>query len=152
MKEVPLEGVEYTGADIVPPLIEENRRRYGSRRVNFLCLDIATDELPRADLVLVRDALVHLSLSQAMSALLRISRSGGGHLLATTFPTATSNAEIVTGDFRKLNLRLPPFNLPPPLMMIDEKHPNPAHADKSLGLWRIDKIESAIRGADDNSS
>jgi hypothetical protein len=152
MKEVPLAGVEYIGADIVRPLVEENERRFGSSAVRFLCLDLATDNLPPADLVIVRDALVHLSLNQAVDALLHIARSGGGHLLATTFPSVSANEDIVTGDFRKLNLRLPPFNLPEPLTMLDEKHPNPRHADKSLALWRIDMIEPAIRGAGERSS
>jgi SAM-dependent methyltransferase len=47
MKEVPLDGVEYIGADIVPAMIEEDRRRYASGNRSFLVLDAASSDLPR---------------------------------------------------------------------------------------------------------
>ena len=43
-----------------------------------------------------------------------MARSGIPYLLTTTFPGAAANEEIVTGDWRVLNLEAPPFGLPPP--------------------------------------
>jgi len=48
----------YVGVDVVPALIEENRRRWSSPRRRFLCRDIVCQRLPSANLILCRDALV----------------------------------------------------------------------------------------------
>ncbi|MDQ2842808.1 MAG: class I SAM-dependent methyltransferase [Acidobacteriota bacterium] len=65
---------EYRGIDIVPDLIEHNRREYGSDRISFDCLDIVEDQLPPGDLCLVRQVLQHLS-NQEISAVLRKTRA-----------------------------------------------------------------------------
>jgi SAM-dependent methyltransferase len=54
----------YTGIDIVPSLIDNNRRLYASERVRFECLNIIDDELPTGDLCLIRQVLQHLSNEQ----------------------------------------------------------------------------------------
>ena len=57
-------GMPYTGADVVPELIDGLRsrpERAGISR-NYLVADITRDALPRADAILCRDCLVHLSL------------------------------------------------------------------------------------------
>lgn len=51
----------YTGADVVPTLIEHNQARYGHLGVTFRCLDIAEDPLPPGEVVLIRQVLQHLS-------------------------------------------------------------------------------------------
>ena len=138
MKGVDLGGIDYIGADIVPAVIEANRRRYGeSPNRRFVTLDITRDSLPRADLLLCRDCLVHLSNRCVLKALANICRGGSTHLLATTFPSHPRNHDIVTGSWRALNLEAPPFRLPQPLLTINENCPEPGFTDKSLGLWRI---------------
>jgi hypothetical protein len=59
--------------------------------------------------------------------------------LTTTFPGCASNEDIVTGDWRPLNLQLAPFNLPAPDLLINEQCTEGGNlfADKSLGLWRL---------------
>ncbi len=51
---------ECIGADIVPAIVAEDRLRYGNDRATFLALDVLTDPMPRVDLTLMRDLLVHL--------------------------------------------------------------------------------------------
>ena len=51
----------YTAIDIVPELIEYNRKKFTAKNLNFECLDIATDNLPKADCVIIRQVLQHLS-------------------------------------------------------------------------------------------
>ncbi len=133
-------GVSYTGADIVPSLVDENERRYGGpsgRR--FLTLDLTKDALPRADLVLCRDCLVHLSFEHAGRALANIRASGATYLLTTTFLEHDANTDIEDGDWRMLNLERAPFNLPPPIDVLVEdcEEGDGAYADKALGLWRV---------------
>jgi len=57
-------GVKYTGVDIVPELIARNAELFGSGSIWFKCLNVIEDELPEADLVLVRQVLQHLSNDQ----------------------------------------------------------------------------------------
>jgi hypothetical protein len=126
--------------DIVPSLIERNRRQHPQWR--FEVADATRDPLPRADLVLCRDLLVHLSFADARAVLRNVRRSGASYLLTTTFPSRTENAEILSGEWRPLNLELPPFSLPPPLQMITEgsDEADGAFADKSLALWRVEDV------------
>jgi len=53
--------------------------------------------------------------------------------------TVRANAEAATGDWRPLNLERPPFNLPPPLVLVNEQctEAQGRYADKSLGVWRL---------------
>lgn len=84
-----------------------------------MCLDIARDQLPPADLILCRDCLVHLPFEQMLSC-------------APQFPP----------QWRPLNLRKPPYNLSAALRMIVEgcTEADSAYRDKSLGLWELSKI------------
>ena len=53
--------LEYVGADIVEELVLANQEKYGATDKMFVRLNLVTDELPRADLVLCRDCLFHFS-------------------------------------------------------------------------------------------
>jgi SAM-dependent methyltransferase len=136
--------VDYVGADIVGPLIERNTQRFANARRRFVQLDVQRDALPKVDLVLCRDCLVHFPHRGVAAALANIKRSGSSYLLTTTFVDRTANDDIRVGRWRALNLERAPFGLPPPLRMIDEKCPEFANRDKRLGLWRIDSIPNVV--------
>jgi len=129
----------YIGVDIVPALIEENRRRFPHPNWRFEVADLVEDELPRGDAVLCRDALIHLSLTDIHRALSNIRRSGAKYLLATSHETIGVNTDITIGGWRSVNLTLPPFNLPPPLDRIIE---NP-QTGKILGIWTLAEMPFA---------
>jgi SAM-dependent methyltransferase len=65
---------KYTGVDVVPELIQHHRRKFGGPRVSFVCANIITDELPAADLYLVRQVLQHLTNDEITTVLARFSR------------------------------------------------------------------------------
>jgi hypothetical protein len=131
-------SVEYVGCDIVPELIELNQKRHGNAYRRFLTLDLINDDIPKADLVLCRDCMVHLSNKNIKKALDNIRRSGAKFLLATTFPRSGANVDIPTGAWRAIDLTRAPFNWPPPIRLIDEHAALPlGYEDKSLGLWRL---------------
>jgi len=140
MKNVDLRNIDYTGADIVNDLVEQNAEKYGSQALRFKHL--IRDELPRMDLVFCRDCLVHFSFADIFAALRNICSSGSKYLLTTTFTGRTVNYDIVTGQWRVLNLEIAPFMLPKPLRIINEGCTEDAgvYEDKSLGLWRIDEV------------
>ena len=132
--------IDYVGGDVVPRIIRTNQRKYGNARRNFIDLDIIRDILPRADLILCRDCLVHFSDCHVFNSLKNIIVSESTFLLTTTFTKRQRNEDIPTGAWRPINLLLPPFNFPPPMKLIDERCPTGGYSDKHLGLWRIGDI------------
>jgi hypothetical protein len=141
--------VQYIGGDVLPELAQANQRQWGGPTRRFLTIDMLKDDLPAADLLLCRDCLVHFSFADAAAALRNAGRSRCSWLLTTTFPNCTANEDIVTGDWRPLNLQLPPFDLPVPELLIDERctEADGTFADKSLGLWRIPPGSTGAREA-----
>lgn len=125
--DLPVE--EYTGVDIVPELIERNQRLHARPGRRFLSADLRSDDLPKADLVLCRDCLIHLPLEDGLRVLRNLRRTGAGWLLVSHYPDVTENLEVVTGDHRQRNLRLPPFGLPAPQWAITES------PGRELALW-----------------
>ncbi|AGC75351.1 methyltransferase family protein [Nonlabens dokdonensis] len=51
----------YTAVDIVPELISRNKKYFKEANLSFQCIDIAKDQLPKADCVIIRQVLQHLS-------------------------------------------------------------------------------------------
>jgi len=150
MAKVELPGVTYIGGDLLPEIVQQNGRDHGGTGRIFLELDITRSELPAADLLLCRDCLVHLSNRDISSALRNIGRSGIEWLLATTFPSEPTNVDIVTGDWRPIDLTKPPFALPPPIEMLNERctEQGGVFSDKSLGLWPV----ASLRDRDSTTS
>jgi hypothetical protein len=130
-------GRTYIGADIVAELVQRNHAAFGRADRSFMHLDIVRDPLPTADLVLCRDCMIHLSNADVLAALRNVRRSGAKYLLATTYTARPTNSDIVTGDWRAINLQAPPFALPAPLELISEEWDwaDGYHADKCIGLW-----------------
>ena len=110
---------------------------------------MACDRLPRTDLILCRDGLVHLTNHDILRALANFRRSGATWLLANTFVDREENPDIATGDWRPINLERSPFDLPPPLLLIDERCPAGAGAfrDKRLALWPSGALPTGARSA-----
>jgi SAM-dependent methyltransferase len=142
MRHLSLGIDEYVGVDVVPTLVEQNQKQFGNSERRFLNLDITSDYLPQVDLILCRDCLGHLPLGEIAKALRNFKRSQSKYLLTTTFTGTRPNLEIEAGDWRPLNLQLPPFNLPAPFRLINEKctEVNGIYADKCLGLWRLENL------------
>jgi hypothetical protein len=136
MKEIDLPVERYVGGDIVADLVAENARAYGDARRSFQVLDLTCDPLPRAELVLCRDGMPHLSHADVLAALRNIRASGARWLLATTYRGAErDNPDIVTGDWRPLDLERPPFRLAAPELLLPEPLEESGYDDKFLGLW-----------------
>lgn len=139
MRSVDLSGIDYIGGDIVAELIQRNDQAYGRRGLAFRHIDLIVDELPKVDMILCRDGLVHLSYEHIFGAFANMCRSGSRYLLTTTFPDHGDNHDIVTGDWRPVNLQRAPFFLPQPLRLLTEgcTEAGGVYKDKALGLWDI---------------
>jgi SAM-dependent methyltransferase len=126
-------GVIYTGVDIVPALIESNRRKYGSERVRFECLNIIEDELPQGDLCLIRQVLQHLSNEQ-ISKVLHNVESYRYVIVTEHYPARTAlrgknfdkscGEDVRIYDGSAVFLDAPPFNrtVSGPLLEVDAGH------------------------------
>ena len=114
MQTIDLTVESYIGADFLPELVHRLNAAHADARRGFMVLDLTRDALPDADLV------------------------------TTTFPDCQANEDIVTGDWRVLNLEREPCRLPPPLQLLNEGCTEAAglFADKSLGLWRTRDLAS----------
>lgn len=145
MKETPLGVSKYIGADIVKELIEDNQKKFGDVKHEFICRDLAMDDLPCVDLIFCRDCLVHLNYADVMKVLANFKRSGSKYLLTTTFAGRVENKDLVGKDiWRTLNLQAAPFNFPQPIKLINEQctEADSKFTDKSLGLWLLADIKT----------
>lgn len=127
----------YIGADVVKRLVEDLQATARPDE-EFHHLDALIDPLPRADAILSRDFLVHLSDAHVRQAVVNLQRSGATFLLATTYP-GQPYRPIQTGDWRPLDLQGEPICLPPPIELIREgsAEQGGAQPDKALGVWAL---------------
>ena len=135
-------GTRYIGADIVDEIITRCRARHASPEREFVVLDIIRDDHPTADLWLCRDALIHLSNADALSALTRFVGSGTKFCLITTRPDVARNRDIPTGLTRPVNLTAAPFLLPPPRRMLSDRPVR--ERPRMLGLWTRQEVAAAL--------
>jgi hypothetical protein len=141
MNLVPLEGIHYTGGDLVEGLVQFCEANYASAEKHFQKLDLVKDPLGAHDMIFVRDCLVHLSFEHIHEAIQNMKASGSKYLMATTFPEKTKNYDVHDGGWRYLNLQLPPFNFPEPRLLINEKcTEGRKFADKSMGVWKLEDL------------
>jgi len=142
MQQINLDGIFYTGADIVKELIDTNNQKYAADYRRFLHLNLIEDEFEEFDLVFCRDCLVHLSFEDIFSSLKNIKRSSSKYFITTTFTGQKENKNIHTGGWRPLNFQKAPFNFPEPLYLLNEKctEADGMFTDKSLGLWKVEDI------------
>lgn len=125
-------GFSYTGVDIVGDVIAQNQRLFARDGVRFDVCNAIVSSPPKADMALCREVLFHLSFNDIRAVLNNIIPSAN-YLCATTDFDIAFNADIRTGDYRKLNLTKPPFALPTPLCLIDDTALSPG---RFLGVWK----------------
>lgn len=128
----------YVGLDVAAEAIAAAQARHPER--DYRVQDVAHG-CPRADLVICRDAMQHLSLRDGKAVLAAIRASGSRWLLASTY-VGRSNVGIATGDFYSPNLEAPPFGLPPAERLYHDGYDYDTgellrDPTKMLGLWRL---------------
>jgi len=109
---LPKVNVEYCGFDIVESIIRKNKEAYSDKNIDFEVANICTDKLPKCDLLMVRDCLFHLSNEDINKFLDNIKKVDYKYLLTTSHILDEDfvNKDIVSGDFRLINLFIEPFN------------------------------------------
>ena len=141
MRTVNFGSCKYIGADIVEELVSRNNQQYASNGRKFIKLNIVNDELPTVDLVLCRDLFVHLPYGDIVKALNNIRKSRSKYVLTTSHLLTTKNHDILAGQYRPINLVLPPFSFPAPIRIIYEDVPEGyTNTGKTLSLWKVSDI------------
>jgi hypothetical protein len=142
---LPKLNVLYVGGDIVHPLIELNTKRFGNSTTSFICVNLVSDRFPGADLMICRDCLFHMSYEDTLHILENYIAAGISYLLVTSHTVVDSfrNQDIVTGDFRRMDIFSEPYYFPaPPLeRIVDWIHPGPA---RDMCLFTRDQVNSAV--------
>lgn len=135
-------GIEYVGGDIVKSLVVKNKERYGDMFFHF---DITKDKFHEADVWHCRDCLVHLSYSDIRQALENFRKSSIDYTLLTThqLPKGKKNKDIVTGDFRPVDLMRPPFSFPEPHARLVDYREGMDHP-RFVGLWHRSQIRDFL--------
>lgn len=109
---------KYIAVDIVEKLIKRNRVLFQNKKVEFKCLDIAIDDLPQAECVIIRQVLQHLS-NQEILKILRKLVTYTYIILTEHIPNEKfiPNKDIISGQGIRLkknsgvNLLSAPFHL-----------------------------------------
>lgn len=111
---------KYIACDVVPSLIEHNKKQFSHIDVDFRLIDIVNDPLPKADLAIIRQVLQHLSNDSIKKVMRKLVHYK--YLIVTEYlPRGpfTPNVDQQTGAFSRLARGIPsgviltesPFNM-----------------------------------------
>jgi SAM-dependent methyltransferase len=106
-------STRYLGLDVVPHVLERNRRRYGRPEVQFEPSPADANDVPGADLLLIKDVFQHLCNDKVRSYVKVFQKFK--YVLVTNCIEKSRhlmNTDIADGGFRPVDLRLPPFAQP----------------------------------------
>ena len=90
---------KYIALDIVEALIQRNKLKFKAAHLEFQCLDIATDTLPGADCIILRQVLQHLSNAEIQNIVKQLKLYK--YLILTEhLPTGNfeANIDIISGQ------------------------------------------------------
>jgi 2-polyprenyl-3-methyl-5-hydroxy-6-metoxy-1,4-benzoquinol methylase len=128
----------YIGVDVVEELITENNRVHLSKTRTFQTIDATVDELPKADTILCREVMFHLCFSDILKLIANIQRSTAIFLIATNDTSLRYNSDIISGDYRLLNLYKAPFHFPLPSISVPDDQVTPR---RTMSVWRTSELK-----------
>lgn len=154
---VEIGDVTYIGGDISAAVIDANIESYARDGVTFQHLDITSDPLPKADMLMCRDCLFHLKHKFRWLFFENFVASGIPYLMMTMHHLDRNRNLTSNGNFAAFSPLAEPFNFPEPLEMIHETMdslPEDISKDekplqyRSMGIWRAEDVAKALAAAD----
>ncbi len=127
----------YVGVDIVDEVISVNALQYQNSRRTFVRLDATVDRIPPGDVVLCREVLFHLSFEDIWKVISNVASCGCEYLIATTEEDIWLNSDIVSGDYRPINLHKKPFSFPNASNYIVD---SAVESTRALGVWHVSQV------------
>jgi SAM-dependent methyltransferase len=135
-------GIPYIGIDVVPDLIKKNIEIYSfpfRPTKRFLVLDATSDEVPKADLVVIRCVLYHLSYANITRIIKNVLASEPRYVLITNCKGISVNRDSLDGGYRKLDFTKPPFSFPSPSAIYNDDNGSNEemrlYTFKKLSVW-----------------
>lgn len=111
-RHIDWKGVHYLGLD-VSDVVLANTKNFAGEGIEFREIDAVHDELPTADLVIIKDVLQHWNNQDVLKFLPKLNNFRTA-LITNGFPPERRHAlnkNIKTGQQRPIDLGRPPFNV-----------------------------------------
>ena len=124
-------------------MIDNNSKLYAKSNIKFRVLSLIDDRLPNADLIIIRDLLVHLDTKDILKCIDNIRKYNFKYIAITNYPILKyQHKDKILGDkWRPLNLSLEPFRLcPPDYNLNDTSDVQNYDKDKYLSVWSNKKF------------
>jgi 2-polyprenyl-3-methyl-5-hydroxy-6-metoxy-1,4-benzoquinol methylase len=107
-------GVDYKGYDIVESVVAKDKQTYEKPNIHFFVGNVITDDLPAADLFIMKHVLQHLPNDDVNRVIGKMGKYK--HILLTDSvdrrTLSGDNRDISIGSFRLFDPTMPPFSLP----------------------------------------
>ncbi|MBL4626653.1 MAG: class I SAM-dependent methyltransferase [Roseicyclus sp.] len=147
MTAVDLSGVKYIGGDISKELVDQVKAEFRGPGRRFMHLDLATSKLPKCDMIMVRECLIHLIDPVRWQVIKNIHKAKIPYLLLTMDLVDRNIPLSENGQHRNFNPMMAPFNFPTPERYIAESSDDldlddltaadvgPWKRRRAMGLW-----------------
>ena len=115
-------GIEYTGIDVVSPVIKANHEQFSAHNIKFVNADVLQTGIDvfgpfeETDLIISKDVLQHWP-NWCIEEFLRLVVKFPGHFLLTNDRLEPGTDNFTTdiqnpGGWRRMDITAPPFNFP----------------------------------------
>ena len=139
-------AVKFYGYDISKIKTKESQERFSHRpNWEFHVGDVAETIYPKCDLLVCRHTLNHLSVSDVIKSMENLKKSDARMLAVTQHEVDDlyNEALIAEGtdgciDYRPIDLRKPPLNMPTPWLEIDDADAEDVQMDwkRKFSIWK----------------
>lgn len=103
-------GIEYTGVDVARPVIDHNNQNNKTSTRSFMVGNMLSADLPKADLIIVKDVMIHHPNNDILKFLKR--EQNAKFALVTNDNHGSINSDIDTpGKYHSIDITKPPFNV-----------------------------------------
>ena len=148
-------GIKYVGIDAVDSVIKKNIYQHAKPNISFLNIDATHQNIPEADLLIVKEVLQHLPTQDVHSILAKakaypfaIFINDISHHVRASWKqlwrwqsVCPTNCDIEPGGYRLLALREPPFSLTAKHLLTYQNEYKGRRWEKEVLLWTRTKDE-----------
>lgn len=107
------DNINYIGYDASKIVIEKNTKAFAKKNIRFIHENFINTDMPKADLLIMKEVLQHLSNENVHSALKQLSKYKYVIIVNDVDPITfkAANLNIRDGEYRLLDVTTNPFNI-----------------------------------------